>query len=167
MRKVYYDVAQRNSCISVFISNADAIPAGTTIYSMSAKDKNEEYERIEKSLDIKFIFSDNIPFVTFYTVPHVDIFAVTDDNGFLGTVGSTTDINIEAPICYINSKKEVFAAAYSLKNLLNCTEWKAKLKTDENVLIFESEDEAKKTLEFIDFCNYKIRNSCPQCTDGN
>lgn len=48
---------------------------GTTLYPMSVKDKNTEYQRYADTYDLKFIFDDDIPQIDFYTVPRVDIFA--------------------------------------------------------------------------------------------
>lgn len=150
MRKVYFDVSGADSCFSVFVRDAEVVPAGPTIYSMSVKHKCEEYERVAEQFDIKFIFDDNVPVVKFYTVPRVDIFAVSSDGGFLGTVGEVTDIEGSAKICYINKNRKCFTVAASLKELLANPDWKAYIKLNEEVLIFDSLDEAKKNLEFIE-----------------
>lgn len=150
MRKVYFDMSGADSCFSIFVREVEAVPAGTVIYSMSVKHKCEEYERIAEQFDIKFIFDDNVPEVKFYTVPRVDIFAVSSEGGFLGTTGGPVDIETEASVCYINSKKECFTVAGSLKELLVNPDWKVNMKRNQEVLIFDSLDEAKQNLEFIE-----------------
>lgn len=154
MRKVYFDVSGDNSCYSVFVKDAEAVPAGTTVYSMSVKHKCEEYKKIAEQFDIKFIFDDNVPLIDFYTVPRVDIFAVNSEDGFLGTVGSITDIEGSSKICYINKNRKCFTVAESLKELLTCPDWKESMKPDEELRIFNSLDEAKKNLEFIECRGY-------------
>ncbi len=150
MRKVYFDVSEDNSCYSVFVKGAETVPAGTTVYSMSDKHKCEEYENIAEQLDIYFIFDDDIPKVNFYTVPRVDIFAVSSAGGFLGTIGALTDIEGSSKICYINKNRNCFTIAESLKELLALPDWKENMKQNEEVQIFNSIDEVKKNLEFIE-----------------
>lgn len=150
MRKVYFDVSGDNSCSSVIVKGAEAVPAGATVYSMSVKHKCEEYKKIAEQLDINFIFDDNVPEVNFYIVPRVDIFAVNSEDGFLGTVGALTDIEGSAKICYINKNRNCFTVAENLRELLARTGWKENMKPDEEIQIFNSLDEAKKNLEFIE-----------------
>ena len=46
MERVYVDMNQVDgACIGVFVSGKDVIPAGTTVYSMSVEDRDEEYQR--------------------------------------------------------------------------------------------------------------------------
>lgn len=45
MKKVYLDKADEKSCMSELVRGAEVIAAGTTVYSMSAKNKNREYQR--------------------------------------------------------------------------------------------------------------------------
>lgn len=118
MKKVYYDVCEGNECAAIFSSKIKAVPAGTTLYPMSARDKNSEYQRYADVYDLKFIFDDDIPQISFYTVPQVDIFAKDSVGGLFGTVGQITDIHDVAPICYINSSLESFSVANSLKIFL-------------------------------------------------
>jgi hypothetical protein len=69
MRKVYLDKTEINNYIGVFVKDAEVIPTGTTIYYMSTKYKNEEYQKYADNYDIHFIFDDDIPTLSFYTVP--------------------------------------------------------------------------------------------------
>jgi hypothetical protein len=154
LRKVYFDVSEDNSCYSVFVKGAEAVPAGTTVYSMSVKHNCEEYENIAEQLDIYFIFDDDIPKVNFYTVPRVDIFAVSSAGGFLGTIGTITDIEGSSKICYINKNRKCFTIAENLKELLVSPDWKENMKPAEEIWMFNTLGEAKENLEFIECRGY-------------
>ncbi|WP_223254548.1 hypothetical protein [Bacillus sp. HNG] len=52
MRKVYVDRKELPGAINVNIKDAEVIPAGTTIYSMSVYHKNEEYQKYVNDYDI-------------------------------------------------------------------------------------------------------------------
>ena len=55
-RTLYLDVTEIEGCTSIWMKDTEIIPAGTTIYTMSVKDKSEEYDRFAKDYDINFIF---------------------------------------------------------------------------------------------------------------
>ena len=118
MRKVYLNKTGTNDCISVFVQDAEVLSAGTTIHSMSLRDKNEEYQRYADDYDIHFIFDDDIPAPAFYTVPQVDIMAKDSKGGFIGTVGQQSDLESDAPICYINNQQECFLIAKTGKEFI-------------------------------------------------
>ena len=100
--------------------------------------------------DIHFIFNDNIPKISFYTIPQVDIFATDSEDGLIGTVGSFTDLQSDLPICYINKNKDCFLIANSGKEFLERAEnWKNNLKLYDEVIFYESKLEAEKELKFI------------------
>ncbi len=125
MRKVYLDKTEINNYIGVFVKDAEVIPTGTTIYYMSTKYKNEEYQKYADNYDIHFIFDDDIPTLSFYTVPQVDILARDSEGGFIGTVGQQSDLESDAPICYINNHQECFLIAKTGKEFLNIkNSWK-------------------------------------------
>ncbi|MED9904656.1 MAG: hypothetical protein UFG06_10800 [Lachnospiraceae bacterium] len=48
MKKLFSDMVD-NSCTSVFVKGAEIIPAGSTVYVMSAKERNAEYEIIAEN----------------------------------------------------------------------------------------------------------------------
>ena len=99
-----------------------------------------------------FIFDDNIPKVSFYTVPQVDVFATDREGGLIGTVGSMTDLQSDLPICYINKNRECFLIATSGKEFLETTtNWKNNLKPYNEVIFYKSKLEAEKELRFINF----------------
>lgn len=67
MKKVYYDVCGANGCAAIFPKEIEVIPAGTTLYSMNVKNKNMEYQKYADVYDLRFIFDDDIPQISFYT----------------------------------------------------------------------------------------------------
>lgn len=151
VKKMYMDVTKENSCSSVWIKDAEIIRAGTTIYAMSVKDKHEEYERFTREYDIRFIFSDAIPTVSFYTIPQVDIFATDSNGGYFGTIGAVTDMESEALICYIDKEMRCYFVAENGKEFLRKADaWKEKLQSCDKVRIYESYEEARKENDFID-----------------
>ena len=88
--------------------------------------KNENYQQYADEYDIHFIFDDNIPKLSFYTVPQVDVFATDSEGGLIVLVGSITDLESNSPICYINKNKKCFLIANDFKNFLERTDnWKS------------------------------------------
>ena len=106
IKKLYLDITEKDACISVWIKDSEIIQTGTTIYSMSVKHKNEEYERLARDYNIHFIFEDNIPMIDFYTIPRIDIFAIDGRGGYFGTVGEMTNLESNTPICYIDNTRK-------------------------------------------------------------
>ncbi|WP_195989443.1 hypothetical protein [Clostridium sp. D53t1_180928_C8] len=150
MNKVYLDVTKRENCLAIFIEDTEVIKSGTTVYHMNSNDKNETYQQYADEYDIHFIFDDNIPKVSFYTVPQVDVFATDREGGLIGTVGSMTDLQSDLPICYINKNRECFLIATSGKESLETTtNWKNNLKPYNEVIFYKSKLEAEKELRFI------------------
>ena len=149
MRKVYLDRTGTDNCISLFVSDREVIPAGTTIYYMDIEDENEEYKKCA-DYGIHFIFEDNIPTVPFYTVPQVDILARDGEGGFIGTVGQVSDLDSDAPICYINRDQECFLIAKNGREFLNIMDsWKNHLLPYDDIIFYNSKSEAERELEFI------------------
>ena len=117
---------------------------------MHSNEKNETYQQYADDYDIHFIFDDDIPKLSLYTVPQVDVFAIDSEGGLIGTVGSFTDLQGDLPICYINKNKECFLIANSGKEFLETTSnWKSNLKPYNGVVFYESKLEAEKELRFI------------------
>lgn len=150
MRKVFLDRTENKGPISVFIKDVEVIPAGTTIYSMSEKSRNDEYQRYADEYDMRFIFDDDIPEINFYAVPQIDIFAKDSKGGFWGTLGSVTDFEEKLPICYIDRERNCFCAAGSGQEFLkSLKENKIELKPEEGVVFYDSKAVAERELEFI------------------
>lgn len=151
MERVYIDMSQVDgSCVGVCVSGKDVIPAGTTVYSMSVEDRDEKYQRYADEYDIHFIFDDKTVNIDFFTVPWIDIMAWDSDDGYIGTVGGTTDIESDLPICYIDKDRKTYLIAADFKEFLkNCKNWKSELKLCEAIEIFTSKEEANKKYTFI------------------
>ena len=151
MRKVYFDAAQANMCVSVFVSGAEAIPAGTTVNAMPIKHKNKEYQRFAEEYDIRFIFEDHVSKTDFCTIPLVEIFAVDSAGGYIGSVGQPADFESDAPICYIDAGHKCFLIASNGKDFLeNIGNWKARLKPYHDIEFFDSLETARKKYTFIE-----------------
>ena len=140
------------ACVGVFVSGKDVIPAGTTLYSMPVEDRDEEYQRYADEYDIHFIFDDRMVNIDFFTVPWIDIMAWDSEGGYIGTVGGTTDMESDLPICYIDKDRKTYLIAADLKEFLeNCKNWKSELKLCEEIEIFPSKEEANKKYTFITY----------------
>lgn len=152
MRKVYLDkTALEHACISVYVREAEVIAAGTTIYSMSVKEKNAEYQKFAEEYGIYFIFDDNLPKIDFYTVPQIDIFATDGSGGLFGTIGGITDFDADDPICYIDQNLTCFLAAGNGNAFLAAAgSWREQLSPYEGIIFYRSKEEAKQQLEFIE-----------------
>lgn len=163
MRKIYLDKTGLSGvAISLYISDAEVIPAGTTVYSMDVGSKNEKYQRYADVYDIHFIFDDDIPEPGFYTVPQVDIVARDSEGSFIGTIGQESDLYSDAPICYINNRKECFLIAKSGKEFLDTVaSWKSNMEPYSEITFYSSKSEAEKELEFFDISSIKTDDCGP------
>jgi hypothetical protein len=153
VRKIYLDVTQSSMCLSVYVKEAEIILAGTSINSMSIKerDRNREYQRFADEYDIHFIFDDNVPEVDFYTIPMVDIFATDNLGGYISTLGHQTDIEENFPICYIDKNRNCYLIADNGKDFLdNVQNWKSIMKSYTDIEFFASLAEANEKYEFLD-----------------
>lgn len=150
MDTMYLDMTD-NSCKGVFVKDIKIVPAGTTVYSMSVKDKNDEYDFFADKYDIHFIFDDSIPMIDFYSIPHIDIMATDSLGGFLGTLGEVSDLDSKARICYIDSNKNCFVIAQNFRELLSSPEnWREKVRPCEEIVLYDSKEEAMKNHRFVD-----------------
>ena len=162
MRKIYLDKTELKGCVAVFISDAEVIPAGTTVYSMNIGSKNEEYQKYADVYDIHFIFDDDVPEADFYTVPQVDILARDSKGGFIGTIGQESDLDSDAPICYINNRHECFLIARSGKEFLDVeASWKSNMEPYSGITFYSSKSEAEKELEFFDISSIETDDCGP------
>lgn len=156
MKKLYVDQTQNNGCISFFAPGARLIPAGTTVSSMSVRDRNDEYLRYAEEYDIHFIFDDGIPEIDFYTVPQVDIMAEDSDGGLIGTIGQICDLESDAPICYISRDRNCYQIAENgAAFLAKVQEWKMHRTLCREVVFYPSKEAAEKELDF-----FVIKENC-------
>lgn len=82
MKKLYLDCTE-GEVVSVYVRDAEVIPAGTTVYTMPLRERGPAYDRWGKEYGIYFLFEDMEVEIPFYAVPRVDIFAVDGQGGFL------------------------------------------------------------------------------------
>ena len=151
MRKLYLDMTGNQGCTSYFMRDTEIIQAGATVYSMSVSERNEEYQKLADAYDLYFIFDDMKVKVDFYTVPRVDIMAVDSRGGYIATVGAMSDLEGDAPICYIDKDKNGYLIARNMRALLeNIGNWRSDLKPYEGIRFFQSKEEAAQTYEFLD-----------------
>jgi hypothetical protein len=140
-------------CLSIYVKDTEIILAGTSIKSMSVKEreKNGEYKKFADEYNIHFIFDDNIPKVDFYTIPMVDIFAVDNFGGYICSLGHPTDIEKNIPICYIDKNRTCYLIADNCKDFLkNVQNWKSIMTPYTDIEFFTSLAEAKEKYEFLD-----------------
>lgn len=150
MRKLYLDAEKIKEPISVFVRDAEVVWAGTTIYSMAVSYRDAEYDRYAREYDIHFIFEDQIPEVSFYTVPQADIFAVDSEGGYLCTFGEVTYFEGDAPIIYIDDGRRCFLIAKNGKEFLdNVNQWKERKTPFLEIEFFSCQEEAAEKYEFI------------------
>lgn len=151
MKKIYLDMTETTMCIGAVVADAEVVPAGAVVSSMSVKHKNSEYERYAREYDIHFIFDDKVPEVDFYTIPMVELFATDSEGGYIGSVGQATDLQKEIPICYIDKEHNCYLIAESGKEFLdNVSDWKLQLRPYAEITFFASLEEAKRKYEFLD-----------------
>ncbi len=151
LKKVYMDRTENNECISLFSHDLEIVCAGTTITSMPQSDYCEEYKRFADEYDIKFIFDNYVPTVDFYTVPQFDICAMDSEGGYIGTIGNSSDFELDYPIGYIDKSRNCFIIASCGKEFLeNVANWKARKQSYNDISFFESKEDAQNKLEFIE-----------------
>lgn len=150
MPVVCFDVSSDNSCAAIGVIGTDmrVILAGTTVYAMPVKDRNEEYERFAAEYDVQFIFEDRVPAIDFYTIPHVEIFAADSREGWLGQV---QDGRTEDWICYIDRERNCWKAAESMDAFVKkAPAWRGELEASQEIQIYASKAEAEKEYEFLE-----------------
>lgn len=149
-KKVYLDRTD-GEAVSVILRDAEVIPAGTTIYSMPARERNGEYDRWAEAYDIHFIFDDRKPEASFYAVPWMDLFAVDSRGGYIGTVGQLTDLEGDAPICYVDRDGHCWRIAENGPDFVKYAAcWRSLLQDEQEVRLYASRAQAEQELEFLE-----------------
>ena len=143
MEKVYLDRTEIPGNTAFIFRDAEPMDVGATVYAMSVREKNDEYRRYAEEFDMRFIFTDEIPEIRFFTVPQVDIFAVDSEGGCLGSVGSFFDS--ENPVCYIDLQGNCYHVSESAEALFaNPLDWKKRMQPCKEIEIFRSKELAKQ-----------------------
>ena len=143
MEKVYLDRTEIPGNTAIIFRNAEPVNVGATVYAMSVREKNDEYRRYAEEFDMRFIFSDEIAEISFFTVPQVDIFALDSEGGCLGSVGSFFDS--ENPVCYIDVQGNCYLVSESAQELfVNPRDWKNRKQPCSEIEYFSSKELAKQ-----------------------
>lgn len=151
MRKLYIDMTEHDGCTSYYRKDTEIIPAGVTVYSMPVYERNEKYQELADVYDMHFIFDDRNVEVDFYTIPRIDIMAVDSHKGYIATVGAMTDIDSDAPICYIDQEQNVFLIAENARALIaDLANWRTNWKQYDGIRIFQTKEEAQEVYDFWD-----------------
>ena len=81
----------------------------------------------------------------------VDVFAVDSAGGYIGSVGQSTDLEADIPICYIDVAKRCYLIAANGRDFLrNVHQWKEMLTPYTGIELFDSFEVAQKRHEFLD-----------------
>lgn len=147
----YLDRTEEAGAIGIIAAEGtEIIPAGATLYAMPVGEKNAEYQRIADEQEVHFIFEDHLPEIDFYTVPQVDLFAQDRAGNFFGTVGGTSELTSDQPICYIKRDLSCWLLFERGADFLeNMADWRNRLKPYQGVHFYSSKQEAEKDLSFI------------------
>lgn len=81
----------------------------------------------------------------------VEIFAIDSAGGYIGSVGQSTDLQEDIPICYIDTDKRCYLIAENGREFLKKVhQWKEHRIPYTNIEFFESFKEAQEKFEFLD-----------------
>ncbi len=147
--ETYYHMTSNGPNYIFFASNKKPVFTGVTLHPMfsSRRYLEAEQEIIQRLARDHHIYLNLDPQTSFefYTVPHVEVFAV-DDNGYLVSLESGFSFDSEDPVYYISKDKQCFLAAKSGKELLDKgIHWKDTLIPDDKTIqLFSSRQDAEK-----------------------
>jgi len=160
MEIVYFDSEEKEkefSALESFVlKNMKPVPAGTSIFSMPATEKNSKWKSFADKYDIHFIFDEAIPEIDFYAVPQFHIMATDSNGGLIGIIGGKDSFNTHLPIGYVSPCRECFLVSSSgISFLENINQWKQLLKPYNALMLFNSKEMAKKEKSFLDLKQVK------------
>lgn len=153
-RTVYLDAGSLDGgTVPIFSSSVEVIFAGTTCCLSPIQDRDSDnYRSIAASGDVAFLFEGDEVHPDFYAVPRLDLFAVTADGGWLGTLGGLAG-DRDLPICYVNSSNKVFQAAGDLESFLDLLksgrDWRSRLTPCRELRLYPSQEAAAQELPFV------------------
>ena len=150
-KRVYIDKGTHPGIISYFMSDYEPVWAGTTIYSMPETENNTVCQKLSAQYDVQFLFDGDIPEMSFYSVPWIEIFAKDSQGGYFAGLGGVPDLDEAGIILYIDIDRKVFKLADNLRQFVEEPDECKKHRTDfRDVAIFESREKAYEKFEFID-----------------
>ena len=143
MKKQYYVDIHHFSGLGLFMNLSgeyEIVPVGIMIDIMPREDKNDEYKYIENNYGISFIFEDNIPDISFYTVPFVRVFAYDQEGVF---------VRKDEEICYIREGICLRIASNLNDFIDNIDSWKSHLVLHEDIVVYASKEDALKEMSLL------------------
>ena len=153
MRTIYFDVSEEpgNGVFAIFSSEADIVPAGTTLNVMSARQRGQtpQYGEIEEKYGIFFFFRDReVPETPFFAVPHLELFARDGQGGWFGTSNQG-----EEEVSYITPEGEPVRVSNSMKEfarrLLAGEDWRELWEPAEGLILYPSKEAAAQAVELV------------------
>lgn len=151
MDTYYFDYTDQTDAVSVFIKDANLLPAGVSVYEMPAALKNKTYEQFAEKYDVHFIFSDLVPVISFYAVPFLSVFAVDSSGGMIASLGALTDFESDTKIVYLSANKSVYLISENAQEFIkNISSWKENLAPFSGVELFPDIRQAKEKYRFWD-----------------
>lgn len=149
MRTVYYDMNDIcTGAVGMFVRDAVMMPAGVTLCVASVEEKGETAFAEYAGKDVHFIFADDVPHISFYPLPRLDVFARTT-GGLLATLNESSDVEGEAPIMLIGDDMRVYRAADNMMKLLSSSNWKDGVVESDEVRLYASREDAAEENEFV------------------
>ena len=152
----YIDMTHTEGCFGIIPENGEELVfTGVTVNSMPVSVKVKEgkaYEDFAQKYGISFIFDDALPALDFYTIPRVDVAAVDDEGGFIGSVNEPFTLNHPVPLVYISNKRKCYLITSDSTQFLSmASTWKNTLTDYPDVTVFENKKTAKQEYDIIDF----------------
>ena len=134
--------------------DTEILMSGVMIDSMLIEERDEnkkEYRRYKENYDIRFIFDDDIPNISFFTIPEFYIIASDSDGGYIGGIGSGFELWSKEPIYYISSELKCYLINKSSKKFMKLPKgWRSSLTPCDKITIYKSKAEAEKYVDFLD-----------------
>jgi hypothetical protein len=152
LKRIYYDYEQfreEDGPTSLFISDAEAVPAGTEVFAIPVKYKSDEYAVVAGKTGVHFIFEDGILEKPFYSVPYLCIFATDGGEGFFAC-RQIPDLASEEPIYYVPGREKVYQVAESLEELISGGQrWQKKMRWSKKIKLYDSKSKAEANEPFV------------------
>lgn len=155
MKKLYVDMSEIKGGFGIADEDdTEILMSGVIIESMPIEERNEnikEYLKYKEKYDIRFIFDDDIPNISFFTIPEFYIIASDSDGGYIGGIGIDFELWDSNPIYYISSELKCYLINKSSKKFMKSPRgWRSSLMPCDKITIYKSKAEAEKYVNFLD-----------------
>ena len=143
-KTVCFDRTGIQGAMSVLLSGARVVPAGTIVSAMPVKYRQEPYISLEQKLNVHFIYADNIPEVPFYSVPMSEVIAYDHLGGYLGISGE------DETLLYIHASGACWYLGENAQTLLSLpSDWRDHRLPYSGLKLYPSKESAMAQLEFL------------------